>query len=377
MKIKYIIYNGLDKYPPCFSQIRMLKKLNYDLEVIYGNCANSTLKILESEGIKLTKIEYIKEENISKLEKLKRIFIFRKNLTKYLKKIDKNAIIWFGNAESAIIMKGKMRKRKYIISLLELYDDKDKFRGKLLHGLVENALMVTVCEETRGYLVKHWYNLEYLPTVFPNKAYEQIRKTRVSPSCEETKKIIDQIKNDKVIIYQGIIFKTDELIETAKALREINDDYKLVLLGMDRENVYEEIKKIYNNTVFFNYVPAPLHLEITSYARIGILFYKPNVLNNAYCAPNKIYEYSGFGIPMIGNYIPGLNNTIGKAGAGICVKLSKENIKQAITEIENNYELFSKNSKAFFENCDNLETMKEFMNEIKNKLGNIDERTNR
>ena len=265
-------------------------------------------------------------------------------------------------------MKGKLKNKKYIISLLELYDDKDKFRGKLLHGLVENALMVTVCEETRGYLVRHWYNLDYLPTVFPNKAYEQIEDRRHKPSCELTKKIIDTIKDDKVIIYQGIIFKTDELIETAKALKELNKGYKLVLMGMDKENVFQYIKRIYNNTVFFEYVPAPLHLEITSYARIGVLFYRPNKLNNAYCAPNKIYEYSGFGIPIIGNYIPGLNNTIGKAGAGICVKLSKENIKNAILEIENNYDSFSKNAKKFFESCDNLETLKEFMKNIELKM---------
>ena len=368
MKIKYIIYNGLDKYPPCFSQIRMLKKLNYDIEVIYGNCAPSTLEILKADNIKLTNIKYIKEENIGKLEKMKRIYSFRYNLTKYLKTFDDNALIWFGNAESAIVMKGKLKNKKYIISLLELYDDKDKFRGKLLHGLVENALMVTVCEETRGYLVRHWYNLDYLPTVFPNKAYEQIEDRRHKPSCELTKKIIDTIKDDKVIIYQGIIFKTDELIETAKALKELNKGYKLVLMGMDKENVFQYIKRIYNNTVFFEYVPAPLHLEITSYARIGVLFYRPNKLNNAYCAPNKIYEYSGFGIPIIGNYIPGLNNTIGKAGAGICVKLSKENIKNAILEIENNYDSFSKNAKKFFESCDNLETLKEFMKNIELKM---------
>lgn len=373
MKIIYVIYNEFDKYPPCISQVRMLKKLNYEVEVIYGNCANSTISILKKEGIKLKNIKYIKDNKINKIRKLYRIIKFRRELYNYIKNIDDKTVIWFGNAESAIVMKGKLKNKKYIISLLELYDDKDKFRGKLLHGIVENAMYVTVCEENRGYLVKHWYNLDCLPTVFPNKSFEQIQTPRYNPSCSETEKVINQIKNDNIIIYQGIIFKTDELIETAKALNELKKDYKLVLLGQDIENIFPVIKKIYNNTVFFEYVPAPLHLEITSYARIGILFYNPNKLNNVYCAPNKIYEYSGFGIPMIGNNIPGLSNTIGKAGAGICVNLSKDNIKKAINDIEENYETFSQKSKEFFENLDNFKNMKIFLDKVENKLGGNNE----
>ena len=367
MKIFYVVYNYLDKYPPCLSQIRMLKKLNYDIEVIYGNCAASTLDILKKEKIKCTNIKYDSESKSNLFKRINSILKFRKELNRYLKKYKNNSLFWFGNAESAIVMKGKLKKICYIISLLELYDDYDKFRGRLLHGLVENALYITVCEETRSYLTQHWYKLDYLPIVFPNKSFEQIREKRIKPTSSLTKKIIDQVKDDNIIIYQGIIFRNCELMETAKALNELNKNYKLVLMGMDKDNVYKELKEIYSNTVFFDYVPSPLHLEITSYARIGILFYNPTSLNNVYCAPNKIYEYSGFGIPMIGNSIPGLNNTIGVNGAGICEKLNKEKIKDAINEIEKNYKTYSENATRFFEKCDNITTMKSFMNLVETK----------
>ena len=48
-----------------------------------------------------------------------------------------------------------------------------------------------------------------------------------------------------------------------------------------------------------------------------------NSLNRAFCAPNKIYEYSGLRIPAIGNEVPGLVNTIGAAKAGVCVPMKK------------------------------------------------------
>ena len=71
-----------------------------------------------------------------------------------------------------------------------------------------------------------------------------------------------------------------------------------------------------------------------------------------YCAPNKIWEYSGFGIPMLANDVPGLKYTVEANNAGICVDMSSvENIKNAIHGIDENYESYSKNSLAFFDSC--------------------------
>ena len=105
--------------------------------------------------------------------------------------------------------------------------------------------------------------------------------------------IIDEIKEEEVIVYQGYLQNTEELLEIAKALKEFKKKYKFVLMGIDQYNSVEKIKEVYNNCVFYPYIPAPMHLEITSYAKIGILFYRPTILNNAYCAPNKIFEYGG------------------------------------------------------------------------------------
>ena len=102
-------------------------------------------------------------------------------------------------------------------------------------------------------------------------------------------------------------------------------------------------------------------MEITSYARIGINFYRPNCLNKAFCAPNKIYEFSGFGIPIIGNDIPGLKNTIGLNNAGKCIDLTEENIIKAINEIDEKYEYYSKNAYNFFSKTNNLNTMKKLL----------------
>lgn len=364
MKIVYIVKSKLHFYPPCVSQIRMIKKLGYDIEVLYGTCDQKTLQILKSEKIKYIKASSIKEEYFGRISKIWGWLKFRLDLYKKIKKYDhSDTIFWFGTAETVIPMKGLLRNKKYIVSLLELLDSAPKKR-RLLHGIIENALKVTCCEETRAYIIKHWYSLKELPTIFPNKPYEQDTTRRIKPTSETTKNIIKEIKNDNVIIYQGYLQNTEELLEIAYALKRFNYKYKLVLMGIDQYRSYEKIKKVYPNTVFYPYVPAPLHLEVTSYARFGILFYRPTILNNAFCAPNKIFEYGGFGIPMIGNNIPGLRNTIGNANAGVCINLNRDEIYLAIAQMEGNYDFFSKNARNYYESIDNYETMSKFLKTI-------------
>lgn len=155
------------------------------------------------------------------------------------------------------------------------------------------------------------------------------------------------------------------MVEFAKALKSANKDYILLLMGLDRYNSVSKIKQIYDKTIFVDYIPAPHHLEVTSYAKIGIVFYRPDSLNKVFCAPNKIYEYSGFGIPIIGNSIPGLKNTVGKYGAAECINLTQNNIIETINKIENNYEIYSQNAKKFFESTDNLKTTKQLLEDLK------------
>lgn len=359
-KIVYIVKTKLHYYPPCISQIRMIKDLGWDIEVLYGTSNDSALKLLESEGIKCKKVGNIKDENISKIEKLLSWAKYRISLSKELKRYSEETYFWFGTAESVLPMKGKLNNRKYIISLLELLDH-DMKKVKLLKNIVRNAKAVTVCEETRGYIMQYWWGLKKLPCVFPNKPYNNITDKMHKPSIKATEDVIKKIKGKNVVLYQGMLQNTEELIEIAKALNTMNSDYILLLMGIDMYNSVNKIKKIYNNTEYVSYIPAPYHLEITSYAKIGITFYRPDSLNKVFCAPNKIYEYSGFGIPIIANNIPGLKNTVGSFGAAECIDIKESNVINSIKQIEKNYERYSNNAKKFFESTNNVETMKDLL----------------
>lgn len=364
-KIVYIVKTNLHYYPPCVSQIRMINDLGYEVEVLYGTSNDSALKLLENEGISCIKVGNIKGDCRNKFEKIYQFLKFRFYLISKMKKYNKkDTLFWFGTAESAIPLIGKVKKYKYVISLLELLDD-SLIKRKLLTGIIKNAQTVTSCEETRAYLMKYWWKLPYVPYVFPNKPYNLSTVKKAEPSINETKEVIEKIKNRKVILYQGIIQNTEEICEVAKALKKINKDYILLLMGIDKYNSLDKIKNIYNNVIYVSYIPAPYHLEITSYAYIGITYYRNDSLNKAFCAPNKIYEYSGFGIPILSNNIPGFKNTIGKYNAAECIEMKEKNIEEAIKKIVENYDEYSINAKRFFNDTDNKETMARLLNNIK------------
>ena len=209
--------------------------------------------------------------------------------------------------------------------------------------------------------MKNWYELADRPYVMPNKPYEHPRERNqpIDGLCQE---VISRIRESRIIIYQGLISSDRDLEKLAYALRDLDKDYSLLLMGKEVTESISKLQSIYPKTYYVGYIPAPLHLGVTSYGHIGVANYDDSSLNNLFCAPNKIYEYAGFGIPVLGSSVPGLINTIGRSKAGICVDFDDINsIKEGIETIDENYSEFHRNALIFFQETDNLAIMEEII----------------
>lgn len=365
-KVVYLVKSELHIYPPCLAQIRIMKKLGVDIEVWYGSCNKKTVDLLLSENIICKNLEEKRGMFSGKLDTLNNWFNFGRTVKKYINSCNKsNTLFWFGSTETAIPLLGKLKNVQYALTSLELLDD-NPIKKNLFGILSKRARFIICCEITRAFIMRYWYKLERVPYVMPNKPYGFYMEKRRKPSIEETAKVINIIKDKKFIIYQGILKSKDYMMEMAKAIKTSNTGYYFVLMGFDPENIYPEIKSKYEKTIFISNIPSPYHLEITSYAHIGFVFYDDrNTLNRAFCAPNKIYEYSGLGIPAIGNKVPGLINTINAFKTGVCVEIKEENLVKAIEEIENNYLIYVENSLKFYKETDNVSLMKKILTENK------------
>lgn len=372
-KVYYVVKSELHYYPPCLSQIRMLNDAGVDVTAVYGSSKSTAIDILKNDGIECVELVDTRGKFKGKLDKIYNWWTYRRSLVKYLKTIDrKSSLLWFGNVESYLPLLGHLNKYHTAVSFLELLHLRS-FKSWLMGKIVKKNVFITACEETRSYIMRDNWSLDKLPYIIPNKPYRIDVKKNATPTILETQKTIEELKGSRFVIYQGILWEGDYLIEMATALYEKFPDYYFVLMGIDRTGVIDKLKSINKKIIYIPYIPAPLHLEITSHAHIGLLFYEPADLNRAFCAPNKIYEYSSFGIPMIGNNIPGLLSTIEVAHAGICCDLSKENIITAIKYIESNYDTLYKNSLKLYNSTDLMKLTKQIVKEnniICNKVNN-------
>ena len=167
-------------------------------------------------------------------------------------------------------------------------------------------------------------------------------------------------------MYQGIVTPDRPLDKIADALNRLNDENIVFLvLGKTGEEYQVELQKHYPRTVFGGFIPSPQHLLVTQHAKIGIANYDYSCLNNLFCAPNKIYEYAKFGMPMITSSNIGLTETVGRANAAICVDFCDVGqIADGINIIKGNYDFYSKSAIDFYEGTSNYETMKKVVEEL-------------
>lgn len=360
-KIIYIVKSDLAYYPPCMSHICMLDDLGVDVEVWFGSSKQTAIDILEERNIPYSELVDPRGKLPGKFDKLNNWFSFRRSVKSKLKTVDPDsALLWFGTAETSMPMVGALEGYRYIATALELNDD-NRTKRRLMGRVCKGAVAVTACEETRAYIMRSWWQLPHLPYVFPNKPYGWELHKNLPLTCDETKRVIADMNGRDFIIYQGILHEEPYVAEIAKALKAMDGKYPLVLMGIDNAGMAPRIKSIYENTYYYESIPAPKHLEVTSRAHIGVVFYKADILNEAFCAPNKIYEYSSFGMPMLANNIPGLTNTVGAAGCAECVPLTAEQVVAAIKRIDANYESYSSAAQRFFNATDNMKTMSELL----------------
>lgn len=365
MKIIYFTRNAIHLYPPCINQICYLNDLNIEVLVCFGECAENVKSIFKKRNIRYIDLN-TKRSCKGILGKIESFMRYKKAVKSILEKeMNKDDILWFGTVDSAFSVANLLKSKKYVLSILELYDENNFYR-KNIGKIIKDSLAVIACESNRAAIMKCWWNLKEKPFVMPNKPYFHPEKLRVKGSEELTKKSIEKIDGKKIILYQGIISTDRDLGTLAEALELLNEDVYLVLLGNEINSSADKIKKIYSKTIYLGYIPAPLHLELTSYATIGIANYDDSCLNNIYCAPNKIYEYGGFGLPILCSDVPGLEYTVGAYKAGICCNFKDINeIKEGLEKILSNYKEYSDNAKKMFNSIDNQFVMKKIVKKIK------------
>lgn len=254
---------------------------------------------------------------------------------------EKYDILWIIHENTLAEVMDLLPQNGYIFSMYELNDARQQFLDKISSG-IRNASKVIVCEPNRAYMLRVWLNLAVTPTVIPNKPLNHPRNKFSADVSNDFR------ENKKIILYQGHIQPNRNVEPFCKAVEDL-EGFQLVLMGAHTD-YRDELQRKYPKIKVIDFVNPPHHLDYTSHAYLGIVKYDYVDLNSIYCAPNKTFEYAGFGIPMIANDIPGLIESIGAYSAAECVNTDDVNqIKDAILKIDANYERYSQNATTFYD----------------------------
>lgn len=366
MKILVINREPLDKIPPLISVIEILHDLKHDVSVVTCGLPESIRRHFKADKIKTNIVPYKVEKNMAK--KLRNVMVYRKKVYAIIKK-NKPDLIWLEGGGTFRLLTDLTKKYQgmFVLQISELYQ-KNKKIHYALEKLIPSAAAVVMPEYNRAVIYQVKYNLQERPFVLPNKPYFWLTEDMISKLNIKYQDILSKFSDKKIILYQGILHKERDLTNYIKAVQKLKDEYQIVLLGPDW-GMLDYYKSIDNSIIHIDYIPAPDYLIFTMNAYIGIVTYDPRDLNCAYCAPNKIYEYAKYKLPMIGNDIPGLRYTIHDFRAGILVNEQNENdIIDAIKMISQRYDFYSKGAEKLFDKTDNLSNIVSIIDKIKDKM---------
>ncbi len=354
-------------YPPTLSLISELAKANCNVTVL-TTVVNEQLKKILTSTVNVVKIGEDYSYKSSAFVKLKNIFFIRRSAWQYIDlHYNEDTLLWVMSNITIKHLGMRLVNYRYNLHLFELVEKisligNHRF-GLDLEELAHKAHKVIVCEYNRAQITQAWLKLPELPLVISNKPMENnfVRNNDITHS-DLAKETIEKLNKKKIILYQGVVDIERPIEPIARAIEELDDTFAFVVMtgsNCDQLGKYEK-------TTVLPYIPAPYHLEVTSHAYVGILIYTPvygiftSPLNSIYCAPNKLYEFSQFGIPMLGNNIPGLKYTIEYQNMGRCMEnYTIEAIKLAITDIESHYDEYSSNGIQFYQNDNKSKVVKQ------------------
>lgn len=168
------------------------------------------------------------------------------------------------------------------------------------------------------------------------------------PSSIKQNKIIniknkyDIPENQKLIVYQGVI-QYNRGISMLIKLINTSDSFSAIIIGDGPAlNQYKTIvsqKSLENKVFFLGKIPYLNMLAYTACCDIGWLMIKSVGISNQFALPNKLFEYTLMGLPVVASKLPNIEPIIKKNNFGLCVNEKDANQQlQASKQINENYE---------------------------------------
>lgn len=369
-RIVLFLKGNIEYLPPVVNAIKTLSSLRKEIALITESCSDALLNEFHQHGIMIQR-QYHSPCGRTKnpFAKIRQWLNFRSFAWKTYNTIAKpDDLLWIGSADTTLALGKRLFHHKFVLHIHELYDTFPRYRNGL-KAYAKSALAVVVPEMSRASVFRVWWDLKQTPFVVPNKPFGYPRVKNLEITDVKIRKQIAEIGETPIVLYQGHIEKGRTLDIVAKAIHDHNLPVRFVLMGKDHGNFIDHLTKLCPNLVNLGFVTPPHHLEVTSHALMGIIQYNFSCLNHVFCAPNKIWEYSGFGVPALAADLPALRYYYDRYHAGICCNFdSEKEVVYAINTILKKKEEYSSGAMRLFDSCELQQLYGNILNELTSRF---------
>ncbi|MEI8605382.1 glycosyltransferase [Pseudoalteromonas sp. B160] len=139
----------------------------------------------------------------------------------------------------------------------------------------------------------------------------------------------------KIFLYQGALNKGRGIEILLEAFKKLNDSTKvLVIMGYGELEKIVKLEADNSQNIFFQPAVKPeVVLNYTSSADFGVSFIEDSCLSYRYCLPNKMFEYTMAGLPVLVSNLVEMKKFVEEHSVGV---VSDENTVNGF------YDAFSK-----------------------------------
>lgn len=343
-KILVVVFNSLDTDSRVQRASMSLTELG-DVEVIgidknfYMPNIKSHVIHLKSRNNFLRYYEFIFK--IKREIKSKSFDIFYANdfysaeLVQWVKRVKRNVKIVYDAHELYIPEPGKPLNLRF------------NFFYKKEKRAIHTADLVICANDERADIMKEHFDLKEKPLVIRNISQLPIKDCNSKKYSAITNEFL--ASPGITVVYAGVLSssrKLEMLIDVVKSYEHI----KLLIVGEGENRNYLEEKAhrvLGERVMFTGKIPYTDLGFILRKCDIGYLYYPVDIINNIYCAPNKIYEYSSVKLPMIANSNPTVKRIFQEGKIGVAsddLAGALEQILSKLDEYKNNCELFNQDN---------------------------------
>jgi glycosyltransferase involved in cell wall biosynthesis len=309
MKVVMLFPGLIDALPPLTTAALSLSQHGAKVTVVAAGASEECQRYLTCRNVAVTTLGIGSYPQVGTA----RLVVQVRTVLAYLSKVKKTRpdVIWYHGGHA--MRYAWLRSAEIVVAHAhEMYSERT-FLAWAQRSVTRMASVCIAPEENRAWMLRLASHSKARWFVIPNRLNEDSEFGVADPNY--ARELFLRHGGDprctRFVIYQGIFMESRCLKEIVAAFGMLRcENTGLILLGASDGDRYSQELRILAKSdpriAVIPRIPPPSHLRVTCGCAVGLLLYAPSNINNVYCAPNKIFEYADFGIPMVLPDYPGL-----------------------------------------------------------------------